>query len=335
MNYYPTITGIFQGDLIIKTAIELALEDMRKQPWLIEDVFGTLIENPYLNYKYGIKEVSRAKEFILNNEIPVYMRHRLDKQEFPCITISIGSSQEDTSLAVLGDVSHITEVYDADEIGSQIKYIVSPFEPVSYDTNTGILEIPTDIDEYKYITQGMLAINPDTGEGYVVRGKAGTNGIQIAAGANITGKIGIVPQYQIYRARREKSLSQETYNIGCHVHGDPSTLMFLYGVVKYSLYRYKEALLEANSFQLSKLSSTDLVKNEAFGEENVYSRWITLSGQVEESWVKTPFRIIEAIDFVDNTAELKQGIKICSNTEPPTQNPDDIWAVINSEDSDE
>jgi len=337
--YCPTITGIFQGDLIIKTAVELALSDIKKSPWLIEDIFGTLMENPYLNVKYGMKEIARAKEFILNNEIPVYMRHRIDKQEFPCVTISIGESKEDKSLATLGDQSPFVEEYGADEIGKPIKYIVSPFNPISYDPTTGIVEMPEGINEYKYIDNGMVAVDPDTGNGYIIEGKAGINGFRIITGANITSRLGIVPQYQVYRARRERTISQESYNIGCHSEGDPSTLIFLYGVVKYALYRYREGLFEANGFQLSNLTSTDLVKNDAFAAENVYSRWVTISGQVEESWIKTPYRIIEAVDFIDeeNPSEdgLTQGIKILSNTEPPGQGECDPWIAIKDEETEE
>jgi hypothetical protein len=173
----------------------------------------------------------------------------------------------------------------------------------------------------------MVLVDLDTCDGFIIEGKAGACGVKIMLNAKITGNMAVIPQYQVYRARRERTSSQETYNIGCHVQGDTSTLMFLYAVVKYSLYRYKESLIEANNFQLSKLTSTDLVKNEGFSAENVYSRWITLSGQVEESWVKTPYRVIEAVGFTDNTADLKQGIKICTNTEPEDQNPDALWAV--------
>lgn len=329
--YCPTITGIFQGDLIVKTAIELAIEDLRKSPWIIEDIFGTLIENPYLKAKYGMKEIARAKEFVLNNDIPVYMRHRVDKQEFPCVTISIGQSSEDKALATLGDVSPFVEEYAADELGKPIKYIISPFTPLSYDSQTGIVEMPENIEEYKYIEPGMIAVDPDTGDGYIVQGKAGTNGFRIITGASLSGKLGIVPQYQIYRARRERAGSQETYNIGCHVEGDPSTLIFLYSIVKYALFRYREGLLEANGFQLSTLTSTDLVKSD-LSAENVYSRWITLSGQIEESWIKSPYRIIETMDFTDpanptSEEELTQGIRILSNSEPVDQE-DNVWIAI-------
>ena len=328
------INGIFQGDLIVKTAIELALEDMRKNSWLIEDVFSSLNENPILKKRYGMKEIQRAKDFIMNNQIDVYMHHRIDKMNYPCITISIGNSNEDKSLATLGDQSVAFEEYDASEIGKPIKYLVAPFKPLSYDKETGILEIPTTIQEYRYLDQGMLLLDPKTGGAFTILGKAGEHGLAINPGSKLPkGELVIIPRYHIYKARRERAISQEQYNIGCHVHGDPSFLIFLFSVVKYGLFRYREGLLEHNNFQLSNLTCTDMIKNEAMSEENIYSRWITLSGQVEESWIKTPKRFIEAVDINDpDRAEgvvLQDGIKILSQDAPlDIQDQDDIWVTI-------
>ena len=322
--YCPTNTGIYQGDLIIKTAVELALNDIRQNPWIIEDIFGSLIENPYLSQIYGMKEIDRAKEFFLNNDIPVYMRHRVDKQEFPCVTISIGDSKEDNSLAVLGDASHMVTEYSADDLGNPIKFIVNPFTPISYDPDTGIVEVPEDVEGYRYIEAGQIAVDPNTGEGYIVQGRAGNNGFRIDEGLVLSNQqFAIVPQYQQYRARREITRSQESYNIGCHVEGDPSTLMFLYSIVKYAMFRYREGLFEFQNFQLSNITSTDLIRNDAFGIENVYSRWITLKGQIEETWVKVPHRFIESVDFTN-------GIKILSNSEPEAPE-DEIWRPIEEE----
>lgn len=310
------VTGIFQGDIIIKTAVELGLEDIRKSPWIIEDIFGSLLENPLLKDKYGLKEISRAKEFILNNEIPIYIHHRLDKAEFPCITISIGESREDKDLATLGDTTPFGEIYDPSEVGRPIAFLVPPFEPESYDEDTGIVEVPEDIREFRYISEGMIVINPEDGVGHTVLEKLGDNKFKITPGSELTGsQLAVIPRYAIYKARRESARSQEVYNIGCHVEGDPSKLIFLYSIVKYSLFRYREALLEHENFQLSRLTSTDMIKNPAFDVENVYSRFITLQGQVEESWVKTPMRFIEAVDLAERNTEggittLDPGIKI-------------------------
>lgn len=325
--------SLFQGDLIIKTAVELSIEDMRKNQYLIEDIFSDLIENPLLAQKYGMKEIARAKEFILNNNINIYMRHRLDKMEYPCITISIGSSTEDKSLATLADQSTDFEEFDANEIGKPIKFLVKPFKPLSYDKDTGILEIPESVEEYRYIGQGQLLVDPSTGGAFIINGKAGTHGIQIASGSVLPkGELGIIPQYHIYKARRERAISQEQYTIGCHVHGDPSTLIFLFGLVKYGLFRYREGLLEHNNFQLSNLSCTDMIKNDQMEVENVYSRWITLSGQVQEDWLKTPMRFIEAVDINnpdrDESVVFDAGIKILSKDQVVDTSEEDLWITI-------
>lgn len=317
INDFEDVIGIFPGDLIIKATVELAIDDMRKNPWVIDDVFRALIENPILSRKYGAKEVARAREFILNNNIPVYMRHRVDKQDFPCITISIGESTEDKSLATLGDLSVCVDELSPMDIGKTIKFIIPPFNPVSYDKTQGIVEVPEDIEEYLYINPGMMAVDPDTGLAYEIIEKVAPHSFRIQADAELPKQVAVVPNYQLYRARRERAVSQESYNIGCHTQGDPSTLIFLHCVVKYALFRYRESLLEANNFQLSRLKSTDLIRNDAFGIENIYSRWIILNGQVEESWVKSPMRTIESVVLQDRDADgLQQGLKVCSSDAP-------------------
>jgi hypothetical protein len=159
--------GLSPTDALIKTAIELAVEDLNKNPWIIEHMLSAYIENPILNKKYGYKEIARAKEFLLNNKINYYLKHRKDKLEFPCVTISLGQSSEDKSLATLGDLSPIVQEYTPEEIKKPIPYIIKPTQIISYDPLTGIMEIPEE-EAYKYISPGMLAIDPDTGNGYVI-----------------------------------------------------------------------------------------------------------------------------------------------------------------------
>jgi hypothetical protein len=323
--------GIFSGDVIIKTAIELGLEDLKKSPWIIEDIFSDMIENPYLNQKYGMKEIQRAKEFFFNNKIHIFMHHRMDKNEFPCVTIGVGSSSEDKSLATLGDQSIDVQDLDPDKINQPLSFIVPEFTPKSYISTTGTMTLPSS-DNFQYISEGMVLVDLDTGSGYIVRSKKSGNKVVITAGTELSGdRYAIAPRYQFYRARAERIISQETYNIGCHAHGDPSTLLFLYAIIKYCLLRYREGMLEYNNFQLSTISSSEMVQNNNFGEDNVYSRYITLTGQVEESWLKTPFRIIEAADAKDEDGN--SGIKICSNEitiEDSDEFENDLWTTTKS-----
>ena len=321
--------AIFAGDVIIKTAIELGLEDLKKSPWIIDDIFSDFIENPYLAQKYGMKEIQRAKEFFFNNKIHIFMHHRIDKEEFPCVTIGVGSSSEDKSLATLGDQSADVQDLDPDRINQPLTFIVPEFTPKSYVSSTGTMTLPSS-DNFQYISEGMILVDLDTGSGYIVRSKKSDNKITITSGTELTGdRYAIAPKYQFYRARAERIISQETYNIGCHAHGDPSTLLFLYAIVKYSLLRYREGLLEYNNFQLSTITSSEMVENQSFGSDNVYSRYITLTGQVEESWLKTPFRVIESVDAKDE--EGNSGIKISANEvtiQDSEEAENDLWTTV-------
>ena len=322
--------SIFSGDVIIKLAVELGLEDLKNNTWVVEDIFSDFIENPLLSQKYGMKEIQNAKDFILNNKINVFMAHRLDKEEFPCVTIAMGSSNEDKTLSTLGDQDIDVEEYDPEDIGKPIPWIISPFEIVNYDSSTGIVTIPKS-DSFKYINEGMILVDVETGNAWVIKGKKTGNKILIDIDADLgdAQRFGIAPKYRGYRAKRERIISQESYSIGCHVHGDPSNLLFLFAFVKYALLRYREGLLEYNNFQLSSLNCSEMVKNGSFQAENVFSRFITLTGQVEESWIKTPFRKIEAIDMYDSETETT-GIKIISqemdvNSEEALN---DLWVTI-------
>jgi hypothetical protein len=322
--------ALFPGDVIIKTAIELGLEDLRKNPWLVEDIFSEFIENPLLEQKYGWNEINRAKEFLKNNKINIFMNKRMDKEEFPMVTIHMGDSSEDKTLARLADQTADVQEYTGEQIGKPVPWIIKPFEIEDYDPTTGTVKIPAS-PKFKILNPGMLLVNIDTGEAVTITGKLSGNKIKIAPDTELEGtKYAIAPRYSGYRARREGITSQEVYTIGCHCIGEESNLLFLYAFVKYSLLRYREGLLENNNFQNSTIAASDFIKNESFSDaQNVYSRYITLTGQCEETWVKTPYRIIEAVELED--CEGMPGIKIISNhpTDPNSEEAEnDLWLTI-------
>lgn len=335
---------IFSGDVVIKMCVELGLEDLKNNIWILDDIFSDFRDNPLLAQKYGQKEIQNAKDFLLNNKINVLMAHRLDVEVFPMVSISMGSSNEDKSLATLGDLDVDVVDYSPEDIGKPISWIIQPFNIVAYDQETGLVTLPQ-TDSFKYIGDGMLLVDSETGDAWVISGVKAGNKVQIPAGSDLgdASRLGIAPKYMGYRARRERIISQENYSIGCHVHGDPATLLFLFALVKYSLLRYREGLLEYNNFQLSTLQCSEMVKNGSFQAENVYSRFITLTGQTEESWIKTPYRHIEAVDVFQSESSggssggssesdtQATGIKIISNddTDPNSEEAiNDLWVTI-------
>lgn len=329
---------IFAGDVIIKEAIEQGLDDMKKNPWLLNDVLSQFTGESALQNKYGKKEIDAAKEWFANNPIHVYLQHRLDKDALPAVTIGLGSSVEDPDMKTTADLSSEVETLMPGDIGKPIPYILKPFVPASYDEDNGIVGVPAEID-ISMITPGMILVDPATGNGYEIEDVGPENTLKVQDGLDIdAAKLAVVPQFQIYRVRREHTFFKETYNIGCHVHGDPSTLLWLHAIVLYSLLRYRESLLEGRSFAQSLVASSDLIPNSTMstpGGENFYSRYITLTGQVENSWLKSPKRIIESATFStdpDKEGGFSGGIKILSQKAPSfLDNENEPWTTIDDE----
>lgn len=335
--------SIFAGDVIIKTAIEQGIDDMRKNLWLVDDVLSQMVDEPVLQKKYGQSEIDKAKQWLANNKISVNLQSRPgDKDELPCVTIGLGSSTEIIEEKSMGDLSSEVIELMPNKIGKPIPYILKPFVPEFYDEDTGTVGMPADLDSGA-VSEGMILVNPDNGQGYVIRGVNGDGNLLIDPGIRISAaKLAVVPKYQIYRVRREHSFFRETYHIGCHVHGDPSVLMWLHAFVVHILLRYREGLLEARSFAESSISSSDLIPNNDWGVpggENVYSRFITLSGQVENTWLKTPRRVIENVQISDivnknqNTGASQNGfnggIRIISQDAPDfLDNDQEPWLTI-------
>tara|TARA_R100000951_G_scaffold112718_1_gene113471 strand:- start:2992 stop:3996 length:1005 start_codon:yes stop_codon:yes gene_type:complete len=292
---------IWQGDVFFRRIVELTLEDLKNNDWLVDDILSDFVQDPMLSTIYGQKEIENAKKWLKENEISVLLPHRMDVEKFPCVTISIGSNTEDRALARLGDLSECVETFEASDIGRTIPYIIEPFAYESYVQLTGEIKVDTAVVDLSIVQPGMVVIDPKTGTGWVVASKT-NNSIFIAAGTNLTAtEIGILPQYRTFKARREIATFQERIVLGCHTHGDPNSLLWLYSFMMYGLLRYREGVLESRNFQLSNIETSDLVRNDNFQNigENAYSRFITITGQVENTWIKAPKRVLEAVVLKD------------------------------------
>jgi hypothetical protein len=328
--------SFFFGDVVIKQCIELGLEDLKKQPWLIDDMMSAFVKNPFMREKYGQKEIDRCKEWIQNNKIDVLLRYRNDKDEYPCVTIALGNSSEDLDLKTNSDLS--TEVEDVmpSAIGRPIPYIVKPFVPAFYNGDTGEIGLPDGVSS-DVVEPGMVVVDPSNGNGYVVESKSDSS-VFIEAGAELAAsKLAVVPQYQIYRTRRERAFFNESYSIGCHVQGDASALLWLHQIVVFILLRYREGLLEQNGLDRSSISSSDMVVNQHVdspGADRVFSRYVTLSGVAEQSWLKTPYRVIESV-VANEDCYGGASVKILSNLDSvPELSEDQVWVTSDGSDED-
>jgi hypothetical protein len=325
------MSGIFPGDALIRTAIELGMDDMRKNPWLIEHMMSDFVDIRYIADKYGKKQVDACKEWFANNNVDVYMRGIRDKDRMPCITISVDNSNEKIDMKFMADQSPQTTILLPKQIDKTIPYIIPPFVPAGYDQDTGSVLVDSSVN-LALVAPGMLLVNPANGQSFPILGiEADVILIQPDQSFEAS-QLGVLPQHLFFKARIEHTFFQETYSVGCHAHGDPQNAIWLHAIVLYSLLRYRESLLEANGFAESYVSNSPLVPNEHYsgpGGEEAWMRVITLNGQVENSWIKSPKR------FIENTAVNMKILSNLNTTAAVTDVSAQTWETVADPDDEE
>jgi hypothetical protein len=333
--------GIFQGDIIIKTMIDLGIDEMRKNEWLLDHAFESLKSVPYISDKYGQKAIDAAKEWFRNNEINVYMRPRNDKDALPCVTITPGPHPELPEMKSMADLSSVKKILMPQEIGKPIPFVVKPFTPTGYDPSTGEVGIDPNTAGFDIVVPGMILVNPANGIGFIIQGtSAGAIIIEDSLDFNAT-ELAVIPKFAYYEARVEHMFCADSYNISCQTHGDVQNTLWLHTIVLYAILRYRESLLEGSGFAQSSVNSGEIMQDPQYegpGGETSYLRMIQLTGQIENSWIKAPRRFIEAAVIKDRDCqEISSGIKILSNydTPPTIDAANEVWTTVDEDDEDD
>ncbi len=336
---------IFQTDALLKVLIEENLEQIKLNPWLIEQILWDFTHSQFLKTKYGDKQIKACLEWYQTNGINVFHQFVKDKMRFPAIAITLGSSTEVQELRTMGDVSQHTVGLAPTTVGQKIPYVVAPFVPYGYDPATGEVGVPQGID-IALVSAGMVLLNPVTGNGTPVVSIDGQN-IFIKPGVELDAStLGVVPQYRYFQTRMGRSFFQETWNITCATN-DPQTLLWLHSIVIFGLLRYREFMEHNGVLEITNFSSTDIFNadfSNAEGEE-IYCRQITITNKVEQTWPRDLHKKIESVILRDtNPAAVTVsdpqgfvgGIRIVSNlTTPALEQNDQSWYTVDEADENE
>lgn len=303
--------SLFLGDLRIKAALTLGLEDLSKNPWLLDDVLGDTVANEYMRRFYG-SQIDSCKQWLANNRINILLSERDDKMEFPSITIELGTSNEKSDMKHMGDLSTQSMKLIPNDINKPIPYVVKPTAG-TYDSGTGIFTFGSAVN-LNAVSTGMVLVDPATGNGYVIQSVTVANQVNLLTGLTINAAVyAIIPQYQFYETKIGHVFMQEPYKIVCNAM-DQQTLLWLHSIAVYSLLRYRQTLLEKDGFAESAISSSKMYANPDYSDAGqvIWSRDINLTGQVENRWYMQPHRIIENVAY-GNANGYEGGIKIISN----------------------
>ena len=282
--------GIHQSDIIVRSALVAAIADLRANPWLLDYVFASLPRDALTMKDYGEKEVEQAKKWFMSTNIPVFMNTRIDHATFPCISIGLQESTEAES--TMADVHHQPE----EENGGGWPALMGPFTPVKYDAASGTITIREDTAAQIVIAPGMVIVDR-VGNQHRILEIVDNVSFKIKAGTIIDLNDAVLKGAPpAFITHLESVVYRETYSIGCHAQNEPHHLMYLHSIVMFCLLRYKEALLEARGFERSVANSSDMRRNESFGEEQTFSRWISLAGYVRQYWPKKTYARITGVN---------------------------------------
>jgi len=319
--------SLFLGDIRIKTAIELGLEDIQKNAWIINDILGDTLANPYLRERYG-SQIDSCKQWIANNRINIFLSNRDDKMEFPCVVIQLGTSNEKADMKHMGDLSVEKVRLMPNNINKPIPYVIKPLSG-SYDPNTGAFTFSSDV-EIAHVNAGMILVDPATGNGYQIQSVTQVNAVNLLPKLTLSAaKYGVIPEYQFYETRIGHTFMQEPYKITCNAL-DQQTLLWLHAITSYSLLRYRQALLEKDGYAESLISSSPMYPNPDYSDAGqvIWSRDIEITGQVENRWYMQPHRIVENIEMGQGDG-YTGGIKIISNITDTFEDLDTVnWSTL-------
>ena len=314
--------SLFLGDIRIKTMLELGLEDISKNPWLLDDILGDTVSNPYLRERYG-SQIESCKQWLANNRINILLSDRDDKMEFPSITIELGTSNEKAEMKHMADLSTESVKLLPQDINKPIPYVVKPIAG-TYNSTTGAFTFGSPVN-VAIVSPGMILVDPTNGVGYVIQSITMENQVNLLTGLTIgPSTYGVIPKYQYYETKIGHTFMQEPYKIVVNAL-DQQTLLWLHSIAVYSMLRYRQVLLEKDGYAESLISSSPMYPNADYSDAGqvIWSRDINLTGQVENRWIMQPHRFIENVQFPHG------GIRIISNITDTFENLETVnWSTI-------
>lgn len=284
------VLGIHQTDVIIQSAIEWGLADLRANPWLLNYVFASLPQDRVTARQYGQNTLEAAKAWFLKTNVTVQVGPILNEASFPVVEITLQSSNEVESEATVAD----TDAFPFEDNDTTwpllAKLSVKGWNPV-----TGTLVVVDDLPDDVYMAAGMALVD-NQGEVFQILETDGASEVKIAPNSNPDWKqCSLKSSRPSWVTSVESASFRETYRVGVHVSGEPSHLIWLHSCVVFALLRYKEALLEARGLERTTFGSTDLGPSPQFEQQPVFARYINVSGFVRQYWPKAVSRRIDTV----------------------------------------
>lgn len=272
-------------DLIVESVLREGFIALKRNPELINDIFSSLTR-PYASKKYGEKELERIKDMISKKDWSFVHSFGEVEANLPCISIQLGNETEDKPLAHIDDYedSLTVPITDPDQLAALVK--IAGIQPDSYDALSGTVYVPDSVNlsqvhinliyvDAAGIEHGIIGgiVNEPGAKQFVV---PKNSDVDISASGQI--KSGI--DYEQFEVRGMTSETQLL--LGIHTK-DALATKYIYILIKFILAARKKALIE-RGFICSSYQGSDFTRNLKYEADIVYTRYLTVSGKVQDNF---------------------------------------------------
>lgn len=268
-------------EIVIESVIRDGIANMKNNEKVIDDVFASLKE-PYISSKYGQAEIDRIKSVILNKK-EISVVHNLSDigMNVPCYSIQLGVDLEDKAQAGLGDHEgmHETPITDPIELAALIKVdniVVDSFDVTQFKVTTA-----TDLTDGKQSHEFIDA----SGTAWDIKAIDKANGciyLELGATPDISDFCRIESKLKTVVHEEKYVASDETIIIGVHAK-DALMAKYLYILLKYFMVSRKHSM-QKRCFDVSSYNGSDFTRNLQMQGDQVYNRFLTITGKIEDTW---------------------------------------------------
>lgn len=292
------MNGFIIPELIIESLIRDGLQNVKNNPAIIDDIFAQLTRN-YSSRKYGEAEITKIKAFIQKEVAVVFSYHQVDQKPIT-ISIMVGSDVESRPRAHLGDhYSEETEqITDEDEL--QALHRVDNLIVTSYDPLTGKVSVDDSAD-LSEVYRNMIYVDSAQNEFPILTGINNLPGeksffIMKQAEVDISDDTGYIRSSLDYKQFEVKGVTGDvSLVLGVHTK-DALTTKYMYILLKYFILSRKKDMIKRGLY-VSSYSGSDFNRDSQFVGDQVYTRFLTITGKVDDTWQSDQVVLIDNIEI--------------------------------------
>lgn len=276
--------AIKASDIYVQECLLIALDDIRKNSYLMNDIMSDVVDDPILNEKFGQEEVNKLKLF-LSKEISIGQIHNTNAASVPGIGIEIQGGSENTSSTgdplADGYKQEYEEVEYFEGVINDNDKTYRNLTALSYEPSTGKISINQNIQLF----EGMIVIDEQSHKEYpiILVDDDTTFYIEASSTPNLN-NFTIKPPKKRYKNIRKRMIFNESIKLTLATTS-AAELIYLYNTVIYILGRYKLELFETRNFRVSTINYGPIYEILADTGNRIFARDINMNGQVTHTFI--------------------------------------------------